>query len=90
MEYKNPAEQSTGFLFTQVQRINSQFSILNSQFSARPEGTLSQSEATERILNLFEESKEHRNHQKDKGNQMVPVEALGLEAKGQDKREDNE
>ena len=58
--------------------------ILNSHFSARPEGTLSQSEATERILNLFKERKEYGDYQEDEGDQVVPVELLRLEAESQD------
>ena len=39
-----------------MSRDNTQVLRINSQFSARPEGTLSQSEATERILNSQLES----------------------------------
>ena len=44
--------------------------ILNSHFS---------------ILNLFKERKEYGDDQEDEGNQMVPVEALRLEAESQNK-----
>ena len=35
-------------------------------------------------LKLLQESKEDGNYQKDEGHQVVPMQALGFEAKGQD------